>query len=200
MGTTYTVSDSCACTWMGKPKSLGRLPLTSYQLAPASSLRITSQCFCMNSRSGFDGCIARRCTQWPISAVGSGRNPECRPRLMVFQVRPPSSVRNEPAAEMATNIRSGSLGSSRIVCRHIPPAPGIHAAPVSWPRRPASSCHDSPPSVVRNSAASSTPAYATSGSVSDGSTCHTRANSHGCCVPSYHWWVVRGRPVSSEVS
>ena len=127
MGTTYTVSGSCAWTWMGKPKSLGRLPLTSYQLSPASSLRITSQCFCMNRVSGFDGCIARRCTQWPISAVGSGMNSECRPRLMGFQARPPSSVRNEPAAEMATNIRSGSFGSNRIVCRHMPPAPGIHA-------------------------------------------------------------------------
>src|ERR1700738_380693 len=28
-----------------------------------------------------------------------------------------------------------------------------------------------------------------SGSVSDGSRCHTRANSHGRGVPSYHWWV-----------
>src|SRR5215471_15015338 len=28
-----------------------------------------------------------------------------------------------------------------------------------------------------------------SGSVSDGSRCHTRLNSQGCCVPSYHWCV-----------
>ena len=87
---------------MGKPKSLGRLPLISYQLAPASSLRITSQCFCMNRRSGLEGCIASRCTQWPISAAGSGMKLELRPRLIGVQVLPPSTVRNEPAAEIAT--------------------------------------------------------------------------------------------------
>src|SRR6202011_5326381 len=52
----------------------------------------------------------------------------------------------------------------------------------------------------RNSAASSTPAKTTSGSLSDGSRCHTRLNFQGCCVPSYHWWVVSGFPVSGEVS
>jgi hypothetical protein len=41
----------------GKPKSLGRLPLTSRHEAPPSSLRMTSQCFCMKSTSGRDGCI-----------------------------------------------------------------------------------------------------------------------------------------------
>ena len=38
-----------------------------------------------------------------------------------------------------------------------------------------------------------------SGSVSDGSRCQTRLNSQGCCVPSYHWWVVSGLPVSGEL-
>ena len=38
-------------------------------------------------------------------------------------------------------IRSGSLGSSRIVCRHIPPAPGCQRGPEPWPRSPESSCH-----------------------------------------------------------
>ena len=37
------------------PKSVGRLPLTSCQESPASSVRITSQCFCMNSTSRRDG-------------------------------------------------------------------------------------------------------------------------------------------------
>src|SRR5579862_7007898 len=37
-------------------------------------------------------------------------------------------------------------------------------------------------------------------SVSDGSMCHTRLNSHGCCVPSYHMCVVKGLPVSTDVS
>ena len=66
------VSGSCACTSIGNPKSVGRLPLTSCHDSPASSLRMTSQCFCMNSTSGRDGCIAMRWTQWPTSAVGSG--------------------------------------------------------------------------------------------------------------------------------
>src|SRR4029079_17200323 len=38
------------------------------------------------------------------------------------------------------------------------------------------------------------------GSVSEGSTCHTRLNSHGCWVPSYHWCVVSGFPVASDES
>src|SRR5207249_9832618 len=51
------------------------------------------------------------------------------------------------------------------------------------------SCHVCPPSTERKSAASSTPANTVSGSVNDGSRCQTRANSQGCCVPSYHGWV-----------
>src|SRR5207244_1719163 len=62
-----------------------------------------------------------------------------------------------------------------------------------------------PPSVERKSAASSTPANTVSGSVSEGSRCHTRANSQGCCVPSYHWCVpgtpsyVNSLPTGSQV-
>src|SRR5262249_44754065 len=87
---------------------------------------------------------------------------------------------------------SGLLGSITIVCRPIPPAPGCQRGPDSCVRRPGSSCHDAPPSTVRNIAASSTPAYTMSGSVRDGSRCQTRLNSQGCCVPSYHWWVPVG--------
>src|SRR3989449_7765742 len=82
-------------------------------------------------------------------------------------------------------MRRGLLGSCTIVCRHIPPAPGCQRCPFAL-RSPASSCHVWPPSVERNKAASSTPAYTVSGSVSDGSRCQTRLNSHGCGVPSYH--------------
>ena len=46
---------------------------------------------------------------------------------MGVHVFPPSSVRKAPAAEMAMNIRPGSLGSRRMVCRHSPPAPGAQA-------------------------------------------------------------------------
>src|SRR3984957_20436768 len=95
-------------------------------------------------------------------------------------------------------IRFASLGSSRIVCRHNPPAPGCQRGPVSWLRNPESSCHDLPASVERNSAASSTPAYTVSGSVSDGSKCHTRLNSHGCGLPSCHW-CVPGTPSYSNL-
>ena len=52
-----------------------------------------------------------------------------RPLLIGFQVLPPSSVRNAPAAEIAMYIRSGLLGSRMMVCRHIPPAPGCHFGP-----------------------------------------------------------------------
>src|SRR2546427_8875488 len=98
---------------------------------------MTSQCFCMNTTAGRDGCSAMRWTQCPTSALGWGMYCERRPRLIGFQVVPPSSERKAPAAEMATYIRRGLLGSSRTVCRHIPPAPGCHFGPVPWPRSPA---------------------------------------------------------------
>src|SRR5581483_605368 len=111
---------------------------------------------------------------------------EYRPLFIGFQVTPPSSVRNAPAAEMAIHIRFGLLGSRITVCKHMPPAPGCHLGPVPCPRRLESSCQLFPPSVERKIAASSTPAYTVSESVSEGSMCQTRLNSHGCCVPSYH--------------
>src|ERR1700692_2345358 len=76
-----------------------------------------------------------------------------------------------------------------IVCRHIPPAPGCQCGPEPCPRKPESSSQFCPPSDDRNNAASSAPAYTLSASVSEGSRCHTRLNSHGCGVPSYHWCV-----------
>jgi hypothetical protein len=98
------------------------------------------------------------CTQWPTSASWSGMPSDRSPRLIARQLLPASSVRNVPAAEIATVMRAASRGSSRIVCRHIPPAPGCHDGPVPWPRRPGSSCQLPPPSTERKSAASSTPA------------------------------------------
>jgi hypothetical protein len=183
------VSGSWAWTSIGKPKSVGRLPLTSCQVAPESSVRITSQCFCMYSVFGRDGCMAMRWTQCPTSAVGSGMNSECSPLLIGVQVFPSSSVRKVPAAEIAMYIRPGLVGSSRIVCRPSPPAPGIQPGAEGWLRRLVSSCQLLPPSVVRNMAASSTPAYTVSGSVSEGSRCQTRVNFQGFGVPSYQRWV-----------
>src|SRR6185437_1635861 len=86
-------------------------------------------------------------------------------------------------------MRLGSDGSRMIVWRPMPPAPGDQCGPEPCPRKPASSFQDWPPSVDLKSAASSTPAYRVSGSVSEGSRCQTRLNSQGCGVPSYHWCV-----------
>ncbi len=135
------VSGSWACTSMGNPKSVGKFPLISRHDSPASSLRMTSQCFCMNSTPGRARCMAMRCTQWPTSAVGSGICSERNPRFMGCHVLPASSLRNTPAAEMAMKMRSGWLGSSTIVCRHRPPAPGCQSDADLCPRSPGSSCH-----------------------------------------------------------
>jgi len=61
-----------------------------------------------------------------------------------------------------------------IVCKHIPPAPGCHFGPEPCSRNPASSAQLCPPSVDRNRAASSAPAYTVSGSSSEGSKCQIR--------------------------
>src|SRR5207247_3056413 len=104
---------------MGNPKSVGKFPLTSCHESPASSLRITSQCFCMNSVFGRDGCNAMRCTQWPTSAVGYGICSECSPRLIGFHVLPPSSVRNVHDDVLAMEICLGLFRSRRMVCKHV---------------------------------------------------------------------------------
>ncbi len=122
------------------------MPLTSRHESPASSLRITSQCFCMKRTSGRERCCAMWCTQWPTSATGSGICSERRPLLIGFQLLPPSSVRNAPADEMAMKMRSRFSGSRMMVCRHSPPAPGCHAGPVPCSRRPGSSLQLWPPS------------------------------------------------------
>ena len=52
--------------------------------------------------------------------VGSGNSyADFNPLLIGVHVLPPSSVRKAPAAEMATKMRLGLVGSRRIVCRHI---------------------------------------------------------------------------------
>ena len=61
---------------------------------------------------------------------------ERSPWLIGVHVSPPSSVRNAPAAEMAMNIRCGFDGSSTIVCRHRPPAPGCQREPEPCSRSP----------------------------------------------------------------
>ena len=78
---------------------------------------MTSQCFCMNSVSGRDGCMAMRWTQWPTSASGSGMYVrDAGPWLIGFHVVPPSSVRKAPAAEMAMYdaLRVGRVEQDRV--------------------------------------------------------------------------------------
>src|SRR5436190_12513776 len=101
----------------------------------------------MNTTPGRDLCMAMRWTQKPTSGVGSGKYGDLSPRLIAFHVLPPSSVRKAPAAEIAMNMRLGFVGSRTIVCNPMPPAPGDHLGPVPWPRSPAISCEDLPPSV-----------------------------------------------------
>ena len=172
---------------------MGRLPLTSCQFSPASSLRMTSQCFCMKSVSGRDGCIAMRWTQWPTSALGSGMY--CDSQAAVDRL--PRSCRRrrcETRRRRRSRCRcaSGSLRSSRIVCRPMPPAPGCHLGPArgrAGRRVRARSCRRR---WCGRSRRLRRRRRRCSGSVSDGSRCQTRLNSHGCCVPSYHWCVVSG--------
>ena len=141
MGTTYTVSGSWAWMSIGKPKSVGRLPLTSTHESAPSSLRMTSQCFCMNRTFGRPG--AWRC---------DGRND--RPRRRVgdsFGLETAVDRRPGRARRRSTGTRRrprwrrvsdpGSDGSRRIVWRHIPPAPGCQSGPEPWPRSPDSSVH-----------------------------------------------------------
>src|SRR5215203_625280 len=49
------------------------------------------------------------------------------------------------------------LPSRRIVCMHIPPAPGCHLRACGWLLMPGTSSHESPPSLLRKSDAGSTP-------------------------------------------
>ena len=73
------------------------------------------------------------------------------------------------------------------------------SAPVPWPRRPASSCQSGRRRSIGTARRLPRRRRPCSGSVSDGSRCQTRLNSHGCCVPSYHWCVVSGLPVGGRV-
>ena len=107
-----------------------------------------------------------------------------RPRLIGFQVNPPSSVRGRrPPPKWRRKCAADSGINDNGVDRQ-PPGARLPRARLDVPRRPANSCQDLPPSREWNSAASSAPAYTRSGSVSEGSRCQMRLNSQGCCVPS----------------
>ena len=93
---------------------------------------MTSQCFCMNSTSGRDGCMAMRWTQWPTSASGSGML--VGPQALVHRLPGLAAVvgAERPGRRDGDVHALGVLGSRRIVCRHIPPAPGCQFGPEPW--------------------------------------------------------------------
>ena len=91
---------------------------------------------------GRDGCMAMRCTQWPTSAVGSGMY--CELQSAVDGLPGLAAVVGAERAgggDGDEDPRRDRLGSRRMVCRHMPPAPGCQCGPEPWPRRPESSCH-----------------------------------------------------------
>ena len=150
---------------MGKPKSVGRLPLTSCHESPASSLRITSQCFCMKSTLGATGgrqCGARSGRPRPRAR---GCPVKCRPRLIGRHDSPAVVGAEGPGRGDGDVHPLRVLGIEQDRVQAHAAGAGLPLGPVPWPRRPAISCHDWPASVERKIAASSTPAYTESGSV-----------------------------------
>src|ERR1700691_981070 len=107
---------------------------------------------------------ATLCTHCPTSGCRSGWEPAITPRFVGVQCSPSSSDRNVPAAEIPTCIRFGRDGSNRIVCRHIPPAPGFHFERVGWSFSPGRGAHESPSSSDLHSEAGSTPRNTVRGS------------------------------------
>ena len=100
-----------------------------------------------------------RWTQCPTSASCCGMLFDFKPRLIGRQLAPASSLRNAPAAEIAVNMRFGSLRvEDDRVQAHAARArlPGAGRRVRRAGRRALPTF--SPPSVERKSAASSTPA------------------------------------------
>src|SRR5918992_3564782 len=96
---------------MGKPKSDGSLSLTSFHVSPASSLRITSQCFCMNSTSGRDGVGGREgppATRLPLLA----RPVRAEPRELL--PAPPAVRRAEERRVLDTGVHGVRVVERRL--------------------------------------------------------------------------------------
>jgi hypothetical protein len=115
---------------------------------------------------------------------GFGMCCDLSPWLIGFQV-----ARHRRAERASGRDRDKHpLRVRRVEKNRVQPQPagaGRHVAPVPCLRSPASSLHVWPRSWSEQRGVFD-PAYTVSGSVSDGSKCQTRLNSHGCGVPSYH--------------
>src|SRR5262245_35739399 len=81
------------------------------------------------------------------------------PLFLGCHVAPLSSLRNTPAALIATHMRWSALGSRTIECTINPPLPGVHLSRDSCSLRALFSCQLTPPSPLTNSDAGSTPQY-----------------------------------------
>ena len=97
-------------------------------------------------------------TQYPVSGHGFGMKSARTPELRAAHDCPSSVVSNVPTAEIATHIRSASVGWGTIVCRISPPAPGCQVGRLGWFVRPSTWAHVWAPSSLRNSPAGPTPA------------------------------------------
>ena len=120
-------------------------------------VRMTSQCFCMKSTLGRDGCIAMRCTQCPTSAADSGFPRTAVPdrSAATFDRRPPCEMR--PPPRWRRRCDPDCPDPTTIVCRPSPPAPGCQRTRFSF-RTAGRSSELLPPSSLWKAAASSTPA------------------------------------------
>src|SRR5262249_7973031 len=97
------------------------------------------------------------------------------PVLLACQVAPPSVVRYTPPVDIATSTSPDGDGCGSTVWIVFPPPPGIQCSRCGWSHSPRTSSYVRPPSVERNNADGSTPAYTTSGSPAGaGANCQTR--------------------------
>ena len=127
---------------MTNPKSVGRLPLTSCHESPASSLRITSQCFCMNRTFG-----RRRVHRDPVNAVADlGIRIGMYWRLQAPVDRPPGlAAVVGPECARGRDGDEDPIGIARVQQDRVKAqaaGPRVPAGPDSCPRKPGSSCHD----------------------------------------------------------
>ena len=135
-----------------------QIPADLVPVFAASSLRITSQCFCMNSTFGRAGVHGDIMDAVSDLRVGVG---ELVVGLQPVVDRPPSLHRRHPSGRRPPPrwryTSSGDLSGRSGWCANTSrPRPGAQAPPSRCAGR-RSSCQVPPPSLERNRAASSTP-------------------------------------------